>query len=334
MSITVLEVAEDPYFTTNPPSILGLSEGDVWGYNPIGLDDTDHLGTDLFIQTPVPNLPSWMAQPIALNDGSGSWYIPDSTVPAGTGAGTIDFTLTVEDPDGNTGTQQVSGGTIVEALLNLEFLVTTRPNQPARTYTDPVTGVVTEMVSSVETLHSCHRGTYIVQGNNQFIKRAYVGNYVNPSTFHFDSYEKDAGGWPNSLTGNVENTTVPSAIAQGTTSTELKVTPDAGGNYQKYITSGDTFTALPGYSAERMKYNLITIDSATAESIVTNGTGPNPEEVTFGLIGDTYRAGGVYDTHIDKVMVQIFKNGVEVYSRATAVAEAITINVLTGQIIT
>jgi hypothetical protein len=329
MSITVLEVAEDPYFTTNPPSILGLSEEDVWGYNPIGLADFDHLSTDLFIQTPVPNLPSWMAQPIALNDGSGSWYIPDSTVPAGTGAGTIDFTLTVEDPDGNTGTQRIEGETVVTALLNLQFVITTRPTQVQRSWVNDSVSppVTTQLAAQIDTTHNCNRGTYLVKGNTTNIGRAYVGN-SGGTTYQgqlFDSYSTDSGGFPDSSTGDVDGSiTIPSAVAQGVSSTILS---SATAPNQPYINVNDRFGAID-------RYNLLTIDAITAQDIVDNSSGPNPEEITFGLFADTYHAGGAFKTHSDKVMVQIFKNGVEVYSRAEAVDAAITINVLTGQIIT
>jgi len=320
ISLNILPVAEDPYFTTSYPSLTGLVAGDVWTYNPIGIDDPDHTPSQLFIALPQANMPSWMNQPAALNDGTGNWYIPPSTVTGGAGA--IDFTMTVVDPDGNTGTQQVTGDTIEAGLLSLEFLITTRLAQSARSYTDPTTGQVTPMVSAIKSNHSCNRGTYRIVGNTTDIARAYVGNNQNVTGL-FDTFTLDSNGFANSPTGDVQGTpTVPSAVAQGTTSTALNsVAP-----YQKYITSSDAFQSLD-------RYNLITIDQATANTIVANTTGPNPEIVSFGLIADTFNAGGTLNTHGDGVYLQVFKSGVEVYSQKQPNNSAITVNVLTGEIL-
>jgi len=318
MSIDIEAVAEGPYFTTTSPAITGLVAGDVYTYNPIGIADPDHASTTLSINTVV-GLPSWMNQPLPLNNGTGNWYIPNSTVTGGAGA--IDFTLTVVDPDGNTGIQQIVGDTINAALLNLEFLVTTRGNQALRSYVDPVTGFVTIMQASNSSSHGCNRGTYRVVGNTTDIARAYVGNTLG--TGYFDTFTLDANGFANSATGDVEGTaTIPSAVAQGTTSTDL----DSTAPYQKYITSTDAFSS-------QNRYNLITIDQATANTIVANTSGPNPEIVSFGLISDTFNAGGNLNTHGTGVSLQIFKSGVEIYSANQPNDSAVTINVLTGEII-
>ena len=320
ISINILPVAEDPYFTTNHPALTGLVDGDVWTYNPIGIDDPDHTPSQLFIALPQANMPSWMNQPAPLNDGSGNWYIPPSTVSGGAGA--IDFTMTVVDPDGNTGTQQVTGDTIEAALLDLEFLVTTRGSQTARSYTDPATGQVTAMTNTVSASHACNRGTYRIVGNTTDIARAYVGNNLGVTGF-YDTYTLDQNGFANSPTGDVQGSaTIPSAVAQNVTSTELR----SSAPYQKYILSTDSFSV-------KDRYNLITIDQTTANNIVANTTGPNPEIVSFGLIADTWNAGGVLNTHGDGVYLQVFKSGVEIYSQKQPNNSAVTINVLTGEIL-
>ena len=350
MSINIAPVAEDPYFTTTPPNTTGLTIGEVWTYNPIGIADPDHASTLLSINTVV-GMPSWMSQPVALNDGTGNWYIPNSTVTSG--GESIDFTMTVVDPDGNTGTQQVVGDTIVDALNGFEFLITTRVAQSARTYTDPSTGVVTSMTSTAGSEHGCNRGTYKILGNNVFVSRVYVGNgyetkdyqFTAPKGFNgadlFDTFTVDSNGNANSTTGDVEGpTTVPSAVSQGTTSTLLIDCSVAGVACQKYITNQDTFTyysdplpAAPlvaGLASDR--YNLITITEAIAQAIINGSTGPNPEIVTFGIESDTYEANGVSNTHVDGVYMQVFKNGAEIYSAAQPNNSAVTVNVLTGEI--
>tara|TARA_R110000850_G_scaffold130738_1_gene251314 strand:+ start:1838 stop:7447 length:5610 start_codon:yes stop_codon:yes gene_type:complete len=320
MSISITPVAESPYFTTSYPA-LNLLVGDTWTYNPIGLADPDHTTPELFIQTPVVDLPTWISEPAPLNDGTGNWYIPNSVVPA-EGTGPIAFNLVVEDPDGNTGTQAITGSTAVEALLDLEFLITTRFAQPERTYTDPTTGLATIMKATNHANHSCARGTYKIVGNNQLIARAYVGN--NVSLGYFDTFTLDAEGHANSVTGDVEaSPTPPSAVAQGTTGTLLSsVSP-----YQKYITSSDSF--FPS----RDRYNLLSVNAETAASIVANSAGPDPEIVTFGLVADTYNSGGVLNTHGNGVSLQIFKAGVEIYSAVQPNDSALTINVITGEVI-
>ena len=329
MTILIQEVAENPYFTTSHPPITGLIDGDVWGYNPIGIDDPDHTPQQLSITTPVPNLPSWMSPPEELLDGTGNWYIPDSIVSGG--ASSIDFTMTVVDPDGNTGTQQVVGNTIIEALLSLEFLVTARVAQPLRTVQVPNVGAVV-MAASPYTAHSCNRGTYLIKGNTVDIGRVYVGNDddVAWSVYDlFDSYTSDANG-PNSPTGDVESAfPIPSAINQGVTNTRLMPTAP----FQKYIGAGDNF----GQNQNTERYNILSIDAALAQNIIDNSDGLTPEIVTFGMIPDTWRYSGAGiltgAIHEEAVLLQIFKNGVEIYSQPESNIEALVINILTGEII-
>ena len=325
MSISITPVAESPYFTTSYPA-LNLLVGDTWTYNPIGLADPDHTTPELFIQTPVVDLPTWISEPAPLNDGTGNWYIPNSVVPA-EGTGPIAFNLVVEDPDGNTGTQAVTGSTAVEALLDLEFLVTTRLAQPERTYTDPTTGLATIMEATSYAKHSCNRGTYKIVGNSQLIARAYVGNYNGLG--YFDTFTLNARGHANSPTGDVEaSVPPPSAVAQGTTSTLLS----GESPYQKYITGSDVFD-LEGFD----RYNLLSVNAEAAASIVANSTGPDPEIVTFGLVADTYNgtnnSGRGLNTHGTGVYLQIFKSGVEIYSAVQPNNSALTINVITGEVI-
>jgi len=345
MSINVTAVEENPYFTTRPPSTTGLLVGDVWTYNPIGIDDPDSTPSDLFIQTPVPNLPSWMSEPEPLNDGSGNWYIPPSTV---AGANPIDFTMTVEDQNGNTGTQQITGESVAAALLELEFLITTREEQVARTYTDPNTSQVTVLAPQISSLHKCNKGTYKLVGNTTDIARAYVGNNSNIldelNRPIFDTYTLDENGYANSPTGDPGGfADVPSADAQGIINTRLydvPLPPPAGtGQYQKYITAGDNFADPLSPYNKKERYNLITIDEAIADNIVSNTPGPNPEIVTFGLVPDTYLNNSKFlppgedVTHTQGVYLQIFKSGVEIYSAIAPNDSALRINVLTGQII-
>lgn len=324
------EVPESPYFVSPAPSPT-LQPGDCFTYNPIILADPDHEATDLFIQIPVPGLPDWMAPPQPLNDGTGNWYIPNSCVPEGQQPGLIDFTMTVQDPDGNTGTQQVVGDTLAAAVANLEFLITTRSAQPQRTWVDPnvIDPTPTVMAAVGSSFHGCGRGTYMLTGNGVTFARVYVGNTFNdltPDGQHcFDSFTTDASGNPNSPTGDVLWTgTIPSAVAQGVTDTDLRNQPP----FQKYITANDDFDAT------RDRYNLVTIDIETAQQIVANSPDPNnPSYIVFGLVPDTYVAGGVLNTHGDGVTMQIFKEEVEVYSAVQPNNSALTLDVLTGDII-
>ena len=346
VTLEILPVAEDPYFVSSYPSIA-LQPEECWEYNPIILADPDHAATELFIQTPVPNLPSWMAQPQPLNDGTGNWYIPSSCLPAGASASAINFTMTVEDPDGNTGTQEVGGNTLGEAIISLEFLVTTRDPQQARSYTDPVTGLVTPMAAISNSAHGCNLGTYLVTGNGVPIGRAYVGNIDDAygANNRFDTYTTDQNGIANSPTGDVmadvvTGTTqnVPSAAFQGVTSTVLYNPTDtswAGWNFpQKYITAGDRFALPSDRLVSTDRYNLLTIDATIANDIINNSPDlNNPSFITFALVPDTFRSDGRESIHGDGVAMQIFQAGVEVYSAIQPNNSALTIDVLTGNII-
>jgi hypothetical protein len=103
MSIIVTPVPDNPYFSSDVPALNSLVDGDTWSYPNITLLDNDHPSSQLFINTVV-GMPSWMAQPVQIA-GSDQWEIPTSTVSGG--ASTINFTMIVEDPDGNQGEQQV-----------------------------------------------------------------------------------------------------------------------------------------------------------------------------------------------------------------------------------
>jgi hypothetical protein len=109
MSIIVTPVPDNPYFSSDVPALNSLVDGDTWSYPNITLLDNDHPSSQLFINTVV-GMPSWMAQPVQIA-GSDQWEIPTSTVSGG--ASTINFTMIVEDPDGNQGEQQVTG-TVVD----------------------------------------------------------------------------------------------------------------------------------------------------------------------------------------------------------------------------
>ena len=346
VTLEILPVAEDPYFVSSHPSIA-LQPEECWGYNPIILADPDHASTQLFIQTPVPGLPSWMSQPQPLNDGTGNWYIPSSCLPAGASASAINFTMTVEDPDGNTGTQEVGGNTLGEAIISLEFLVTTRAAQLARSYTDPVTGLVTPMVAIANSGHGCNLGTYLITGNGVEIGRAYVSNIDDAygANNRFDTFSLNANGDANSITGDVmadvvtgATQNVPSAAAQGVTSTVLYNPTDtswAGYNFpQKYIAAGDNFAQPSGILVSTDRYNLLTIDATTANDIINNSPDlNNPSFITFALVPDTFRSDGAESIHGDGVAMQIFQAGVEVYSAILPNDSALTIDVLTGNII-
>ena len=348
VTLEILAVAEDPYFVTTAPSI-SLQPGDCWDYSPIVLADPDHASTDLFIQTPVPNLPTWMAQPLPLNDGTGNWYIPNSCLPQDALASAINFTMTVEDPDGNTGTQEVGGSTLVEAIVALEFLVTSRPVQGTRQYTSP-SGVTTTLQGMAESEHGCNRATFRITANGVTVGRAYVGNQRGitggPSTL-VDSYTVNALGNPNSPTGDLMASVaagtinnIPSADNQGTTDTRLFTPSDTswvGYTFpQKYILPTDNFDGVYGVTSRvYSRYNLLSIDSATAQKIIDDSPDPdNPSHITFGLVADTFNvASGSLNIHADSVGMQIFQSEIEVYSALLANNDALTIDVLTGNII-
>jgi hypothetical protein len=349
VTLEIEAVAENPYFVSTPPA-LSLQPGDCWGYDTIILADPDHASTSLTIQTPVPDLPAWMAQPLPLNDGTGNWYIPNSCLPQGQAASAITFTMTVEDPDGNTGTQNVGGNTLIEAVVALEFLITSRPVQYTRTYVSP-SGVSTVLKGTAESEHGCNRGTYTITGNGVTIGRAYVGN-VRGIGGLVDSFNQ-GDGLPFSPTGdlmqNIPDGTVnniPSAVSQGTTDTRLfnpvddtwAGWPNSGGVFvpQKYILPTDNFNGVYA-SASRVyaRYNLLSIDSATAQSIITNSPDPdNPSYITFALVADTFIKGTrTINIHGDSVGMQIFQSEIEVYSALQANNSALTIDVLTGNIV-
>jgi len=239
--------------------------------------------------------------------------------------------MTVEDPDGNTGTQQVVGDTLAAAIANLEFLVTTRGRQSQRTWVDPtaIDPVPTVMAAVGSSAHGCGRGTYMLTGNGVTFARVYVGNTFDDLTdtgaHCFDSFTRDGNGNPNSPTGDVLwSGTIPSAVAQGVTDTDLRHQPP----FQKYITPNDTFNATSD------RYNLVTIDIQTAQQIVASSPNPNnPSHIVFGLIPDTYVANGVLNTHGNGVTMQIFKEEQEVYSAVQPNNSALTLDVLTGDII-
>ena len=110
MSIVVTPTPDSPYFSSDVPAGLNnLVEGDTWAYPNITLLDNDHLSSQLVINSVV-GMPSWMNQPVQIT-GSDQWEIPTSTVSGG--ASNINFTMIVEDPDGNQGEQQVTG-TVVD----------------------------------------------------------------------------------------------------------------------------------------------------------------------------------------------------------------------------
>jgi hypothetical protein len=288
-----------------------------------------------------------MAQPQPLNDGTGNWYIPSSCLPAGASASAINFTMTVEDPDGNTGTQEVGGNTLSEAIISLEFLVTTRSPQQARSYTDPVTGLVTTMAAIAKSSHSCNWGTYLITGNGVPIGRAYVSNVDDAYGVNglFDTYTLNANGDASSITGDVmadvvtgATQNVPSALAQGVTSTVLynpTATNWAGYNFpQKYITASDIFAGSSSLLVSTDRYNLLTIDATTATNIINNSPDPNnPSFITFALVPDTFDQNGNLSIHGDGVAMQIFQAGVEVYSAIQPNNSALTIDLLTGNII-
>ena len=195
--------------------------------------------------------------------------------------------------------------------------------------------------------HSCNLGTYLITGNGVPIGRAYVSNIDDAygANSRFDTFTTDPNGIANSSTGDVmadvvtgATQNVPSAIAQGVTSTVLYNPTDtnwAGYNFpQKYITASDAFAQPSGRLVSTDRYNLLTIDATTANDIINNSPDPNnPSFITFALVPDTYTASGVESIHGDGVAMQIFQAGVEVYSAVQPNNSALTIDVLTGNII-
>tara|TARA_R110002074_G_scaffold65907_1_gene156257 strand:- start:229 stop:588 length:360 start_codon:yes stop_codon:yes gene_type:complete len=109
----------------------------------------------------------------------------------------------------------------------------------------------------------------------------------------------------------------------------------AGYNFpQKYITSNDIFSGGNDLLVSTDRYNLLTIDATTANDIINNSPDlNNPSFITFALVPDTFRSDGAESIHGDGVAMQIFQAGVEVYSAILPNDSALTIDVLTGNII-
>ena len=203
------------------------------------------------------------------------------------------------------------------------------------------------MAAISNSAHGCNLGTYLVTGNGVPIGRAYVGNIDDAygANNRFDTYTTDQNGIANSPTGDVmadvvTGTTqnVPSAAFQGVTSTVLYNPTDtswAGWNFpQKYITAGDRFALPSDRLVSTDRYNLLTIDATIANDIINNSPDlNNPSFITFALVPDTFRSDGRESIHGDGVAMQIFQAGVEVYSAIQPNNSALTIDVLTGNII-
>ena len=147
---------------------------------------------------------------------------------------------------------------------------------------------------------------------------------------------------PSGTTNNI-----PSADHQNTTDTRLfnpidntwTGWPNSGGVFvpQKYILPTDNFDGVytPPLSRYRARYNLLSIDSATAQDIITNSPDPNnPSYITFALVADSFQRGTrTLNIHGDSVGMQIFQSEIEVYSALQANNSALTIDVLTGNIV-
>ena len=170
-------------------------------------------------------------------------------------------------------------------------------------------------------------------------------------TYNFGQPEGAVPTGSNATTGdlmsNVANGTInniPSASNQGTTDTRLFNPTDTdwvgyAANWpQKYIQSTDNFNGIYTgciQSSTQARYNLLSIDSATAQAILLNAPDPsNPSHITFGLVADTFAPFvNRLDTHTTGVAMQIFQSEVEVYSAIQPNNSALTIDVLTGNII-
>jgi len=168
-------------------------------------------------------------------------------------------------------------------------------------------------------------------------------------TYNFGQPEDVIPTGSNAATGdlmsNIANGTInniPSASSQGTTDTRLFNSTDTNwvgyvANWpQKYIQSTDNFDGIYGTQSRTLaRYNLLSIDSATAQAILLNAPDPsNPSHITFGLVADTFVPFvNRLDTHTTGVAMQIFQSEVEVYSAIQPNNSALTIDVLTGNII-
>jgi len=339
--ISINPVPDNPYFTTPYPSLNGLAEGDCWEYSPIGLASVDYASTDLFIQMPVVGLPSWMNQPQPLNDGSGNWHISSSCVPVGQTAGGIDFTMVVEDPIANTGEQQVTGSTILTALLSLEFVAQASGGRGEQTWTNPndPTEIVKMKANNTSSGHNCNRGCYRVVANKHINGGIVIGRVWNSNSGtkgtatnigtkgygYYNSYALDANGYPNSLTydpiawGDGTTGTL-SAFAQGNLDslgnpinymykpTESEWGVDPNNSNQRYVTKAIADTDDNGDGGNR--YSYLKIQESDANSIIANFTDPsNPSYITFTIEPDSYNTGGVINTHSSNVFFQIFQSG-------------------------
>ena len=158
MSIEVTPVADDPYFSSTVPSLSNLVDGDTWSYPNITLLDNDHLSSQLVINTVI-GMPSWMAQPTPKNDGTDQWEIAESTVSGG--ASNIDFTMVVQDPDGNQGEQDVVG-----SVVDLPIPDTTRAFITTWTSVGPAETINIEPESSAQDAKCLIDDFYNGQGQN------------------------------------------------------------------------------------------------------------------------------------------------------------------------
>ena len=158
MSIEVTPVADDPYFSSTVPPLNNLVDGDTWSYPNITLLDNDHLSSQLVINTVV-GIPSWMAQPTPKNDGTDQWEIATSTVSGG--ASNINFTMVVQDPDGNQGEQDVVG-----TVVDLPVPDTTRLFITTWTSVGPVETINIEPESSAQSAKCLIDDFYDGQGQN------------------------------------------------------------------------------------------------------------------------------------------------------------------------
>jgi hypothetical protein len=342
VSISIEAVPDNPYFTTQYPSLDGLMEGDCWTYNPIGIASVDYASTDLFIQTPVANLPAWVAQPQPLNDGSGNWYIPTSCVPIGQTASGIDFTMVVEDPIASIGEQQVTGSTLLAAILSLEFIAQATPAMPSeQIWTNPSdpSEIVKMKARNIGSGHGCNRGCYRIVANKQINGGVIIGRIWNSNAGtkgtatiagslgpkYYNSYTLDNNGNPNSpiydpiAWGDGTSGTL-SAFAQGNLDGlgnpinymyrpgESEWGLDVNNSNQRYITKTIAESYNNGMGGNR--YSYLQIQEADATNIIANFTDiANPSYITFTIEPDSYNAGGVINTHGNAVYFQIFQSG-------------------------
>ena len=340
MTLHIDPVADLPYFTTVHPTLTGLGVGDCWEYPVIGIASADYASTDLIIQTPVVGLPTWMSQPQPLNNGSGDWHIPQSCVPPGQAAGAIDFTLVVEDPIGNTGEQQVTGDTLVEALLALEFIgSSTGVISTAQTWTNPddPTEVVAQRPRNANSGHGCNRGCYRVVANKQINGGLVIGRIWNsnsgtkgtatapgsPGGAFYNTFTVSPTGIPNSPSQDpIAWAGTPAALAQGNLdslgnpisymykNSEPEWGTDPANSKQRYVTTLHMPATGVNNGQYGNRYSYLKITQADADNIVANYADPtNPSHITFTIEPDSYNSNGVINTHGTSVWFQIFKAG-------------------------